>query len=145
MVREINFDMDGTLANLYGVKGWLSMLETADETPYKVAEPLINMQSLARVLNRLQKCGWKLNVISWLAKNSTAEYDERVINAKIEWLSLHLKSVKWDKVVIVPHGTPKSTCGHGILFDDEKRNRDEWNGLAFDETEILKVLKNLGK
>ena len=29
----INFDMDGTLANLYGVENWLEMLEAEDTTP----------------------------------------------------------------------------------------------------------------
>ena len=143
MIKEINFDMDGTLANLYGVENWLFMLQTENERPYKIAKPLINMNSLARILNKLQQNGWKINIISWLSRNSSEEYDEKVIKAKKIWLKTHLKSVKWDKMSIVPYGTPKSKCGCGILFDDEERNREEWNGLAFDETEILRVLKGL--
>ena len=37
-MRTIYFDMDGTIANLYGVDGWLDMIINRDATPYKVAE-----------------------------------------------------------------------------------------------------------
>ena len=57
MERKIYFDMDGTIADLYGVENWLEMLINEDVTPYRVARPLIRMQSLARVLNRLQREG----------------------------------------------------------------------------------------
>ena len=140
---RINFDMDGTIANLYGVEGWLDDLNNKSERPYRMAKPLVNLSSLARVLNGLQRNGYEIAVISWLAKNSNAEYDERVTKAKMEWLENHLPSVKWDKISIVAYGTPKSTCGNGILFDDEEPNRKEWNGIAYDVDNILEVLKNL--
>lgn len=143
MTRQINFDMDGTIANLYGVEGWLDMLRAYDATPYEEAAPMLNLSTLARTLNKLQRAGWKLNVISWLSKNSTLEYDKAVTKAKEKWLALHLKSVKWDKISIVPYGTPKETLGTGILFDDEKQNRDNWRGLAYDEKDILNILKGL--
>ena len=50
----INFDLDGTLANLYGVEGWKEMLINHDETPYVIAEPLLPLNILARMLNKLQ-------------------------------------------------------------------------------------------
>ena len=53
--REINFDMDGTIADLYGVEGWLDYLMNKDVTPYANAKALVNLSALARVLNRLQK------------------------------------------------------------------------------------------
>jgi hypothetical protein len=108
-----------------------------------MAKPLVNFSSLARVLNRLQKEGWKINIISWLAKNSDVDYDNRVTKAKKEWLAKHLPSVKWDKISIVAYGTPKSTCGNGILFDDEMPNRTEWKGIAYDVENIIEILKAL--
>lgn len=141
--REINFDMDGTIANFYGVEGWLDYILAKDATPYAMAKPLVNFSSLARVLNRLQKEGWKINIISWLAKNSDVDYDNRVTKAKKEWLAKHLPSVKWDKISIVAYGTPKSTCGNGILFDDEMPNRTEWKGVAYDVENIIEILKAL--
>ena len=85
----------------------------------------------------------KINIISWLSKNSTAEYDKAVTLAKRQWLSKHLKSVSFDNIDIVPYGTPKQTISSGILFDDEKPNRDNWIGQAFDVDSILDILKGL--
>lgn len=143
VIREINFDMDGTIANLYGVNGWLEYIIAKDATPYAIAKPLVNLSTLARILNRLQKNGWKINIISWLAKNSNKEYDEKVIDAKIQWLKEHLASVEFDNIAIVAYGTPKSTCGNGILFDDEEPNRKEWKGTAYDVNNIIEILKTL--
>jgi hypothetical protein len=142
-MRAINFDMDGTIANFYGVEGWLDCLMASDATPYKVAKPLVNMSVLARYLNRLQRKGYSINIISWLSKSGTKEFNEEVTTAKLGWLKKHLPSVKWDKINIVPYGTPKQTLGNGILFDDEKPNRENWIGTAYDVDNILGVLRTL--
>lgn len=142
----INFDLDGTLCHLYGVDGWLEMLRAEDETPYVIAKPLIRLSALARILNRLQREGYRLGVISWLSKSGTEEYNEKVTNAKLEWLAEHLPSVMWDRITIVEYGTPKEIyCDSllDILFDDEEQNRKNWNGIAFDVDDIIGVLKTL--
>lgn len=140
----IYFDMDGTIANLYGVENWLDMIIAKDETPYRIAEPLVRMSTLARVLNNLIKKGYTIGIVSWLAKNSTTEYDERVTKAKIEWLQKHLKSVEFTEIHIVPYGTPKHEIvndKNGILFDDEEPNRTNWKGTAYNVNEIIEILK----
>lgn len=142
----INFDLDGTLADLYGVEGWLPMLRAFDETPYAIAEPLLQLNILARMLNKLQREGYQLAIISWLSRDSNADYDERVTEAKLEWLAKHLPSVHWDNINIVPHGTPKENfCDSpfDILFDDEEENRENWDGVAFDVDDIIGILKTL--
>lgn len=143
IVRQINFDMDGTLCDFYGVEGWLDDLNNYDTRPYAIAKPLLNLSVLARYLNKLQSKGYTINIISWLSKTSTADFDERVTRVKLEWLKKHLKSVKFDNITIISYGTPKHNFGKGILFDDETKNRDSWIGLAYDEKNILEVLKNL--
>ena len=143
MIREINFDMDGTLCDFYGVEGWLQYLIDSNPFPYENAKPLINMSVLARRLNALQRKGYKVNVISWLAKNSTADFDEAVTEAKKRWLRKHLPSVHWDNINIVGYGTPKNTIGCGILFDDEEPNRNMWGEGAYDVHNILEVLKEI--
>ena len=142
----INFDMDGTIADLYGVPNWLEMLIAHDETPYAIAEPLVRLNLLARRLNTLQRNGYNIAIISWLSKSGNADYNERVTNAKLEWLARHLPSVRWDNINIVEYGTPKeSFCEtpFDILFDDEEQNRENWNGIAFDVNDILGILKTL--
>lgn len=146
MTTTIFFDMDGTIADLYGVENWLDYLIASDALPYEIAKPLIRLNALARVLNRLQKQGYKVGVISWLAKNSDTDYDEKVTRAKKEWLKKHLTSVNFDEIHIVKYGTPKQTFAkteNDILFDDEEKNRNDWTGKAFDVNEIIKILKGM--
>lgn len=143
MAKTINLDMDGTIANLYGVENWLDYLIASDPYPYIKAKPLVNMNVLARTLNRLQRKGWKINIISWLSKSSTPEYDKAVTNAKKKWLKTHLKSVTFDNIFIVPYGTPKYTLASGILFDDELNNRQMWQGKAYDVDNIIGILKGV--
>lgn len=141
---RICFDMDGTIANLYGVENWLEMLTNHDETPYRNATTLVRMNSLARILNRLQREGHEIGIISWLAKNSNKDYDERVTNAKREWLKKHLASVKFDFIEIVKYGTDKNIVARNendILFDDEENNRKNWLGIAYDVNDIIGTLK----
>ena len=145
MKKEIWFDMDGTIADLYGVEGWLDMLLNENARPYEIAKPLLNMRELAKVLNRLIRKGWKVGVISWLAKNGTNDYNKKVANAKMKWLAKHLRSVRFAKIDIVEYGTPKQINRNGILFDDEKQNRENWLGIAYNVENIIQVLRELEK
>lgn len=142
MTKAIWFDMDGTIADLYGVENWLDYLLKEDTTPYEVAKGM-NLAQIARQLNRLIALGWTVNIVSWASKKATAEYEQRIAEAKINWLNRHLPSVKFTDIQILPYGTPKSTVGTGILFDDEKQNRDNWNGIAYDVQNISTILKGI--
>ena len=145
MKKEIWFDMDGTIADLYGVEGWLDMLLNENTKPYEIAKPLVNMRELAKILNKLIEKGWEIGVISWLAKNGTNDYNKKVAIAKMKWLAKHLKSVKFAKIDIVEYGTPKQINRNGILFDDEKQNRENRLGIAYNVENIIQVLRELEK
>lgn len=140
----INFDMDGTIADLYGVENWLPMLIAEDTTPYAVARPLLHLSTLARKLNTLQRNGYRLAVISWLSKSGSEAYNEAVTAVKLNWLKAHLPSVNWDEIHIVPYGTPKEKycyTANDVLFDDEEKNRKAWAGVAYDVGNIFDTLK----
>lgn len=142
----INFDMDGTIADLYGVDNWLEYLINEDVYPYANAQPLLRLCTLARKLNALQRAGYDLAIVSWLSKSGSRAYNDAVTVAKLAWLRKHLPSVAWDRITIVPYGTPKQNfceTPFDILFDDEARNRDNWTGIAYDVQNIMEVLKNL--
>ena len=143
MKRQINFDMDGTIANLYGENGWLEDIINEKVNPYVNAKPMVNMNALARVLNRLIRNGYEVNIISWTAKNGTEEYNKRIEEAKKAWIAKHLSSVNFNNVYVIPYGTPKENYGYDILFDDEKPNRDNWNGTAYDEKNIIEILRKI--
>ena len=142
----INFDLDGCLVGLYDVPNWLDYLVNEDTTPYEIAEPLLRLSALARRLNALQRNGYRLAIISWLSKCGSDEYNEEVTETKLDWLAEHLPSVRWDDIIIVPHGTPKELFCHtaeDVLFDDEERNRNNWTGRAYDVENILGILAEM--
>jgi hypothetical protein len=144
MEKKIWFDMDGTIADLYGVPGWLDYLMNDDTYPYNNAEPMLNFSLLARYLNKLQREGWQIGIISWTSKSGTDIYNGEIALTKLVWLHQHLKSVSWDEIKIVKYGTNKyNECGGGILFDDEERNRNEWLDESYEPSQIFEVLKGL--
>lgn len=141
----INFDLDGTLCDLYGVKNWLEYLMNEDPTPYAEAAPMLHLASFARRLNALQKEGYNLAIISWLSATGSDEYNDIVTATKMAWLKKHLPSVNWDRISIIPYGTPKQMFCESpldILFDDEGYNRMNWTGRAFGVENIMEVLKS---
>ena len=140
---KIWFDMDGTIADLYGVENWLEMLIAHDETPYAIAKPIVNLSVLARLMNKVQRKGFEICIVSALAKDSTAEYDDRVRNAKIKWLANHLKSVHFDEIRFVPYWYTKNDVNTGadVLFDDEERHLEKWTGTAVHASKMIETLK----
>ena len=129
MAKVLVFDMDGTIADLYGVKGWLEDLRAYNPRPYVKAKPLYNMDTLNGILNALKEQGWTIAVTTWLAKDSTKAYDDEVRKAKLEWLEKY--DFPYDEIHLVKYGTTKANCtrklGLGqILVDDNEKVRKGW-------------------
>ena len=141
MNKTLVFDMDGTIANFYGVVGWLDYLKESNPTPYIVAEPLYNMEELKTVLEMLKLFGWRIVVTSWLAKDSSKEFDKDVRQAKLEWLDTF--NFPYDEIHLVKYGTTKANCTrkHGglqILVDDNEKVRNGWSlGKTIDANEDI--------
>ena len=108
------FDMDGTIADLYGVENWLSELQSYNARPYEVARPMWDMTRLAELL---KATGAKIVVVTWLSKDSTKKYDEEVRSAKIEWLKAN--GFPFDKFHGVKYGTTKASVVRRYLAEDE--------------------------
>ena len=129
MAKVLVFDMDGTIADLYGVKGWLEDLRAYNPRPYVKAKPLYDMDALNGILNALKEQGWTIAVTTWLAKDSTKAYDDEVRKAKLEWLEKY--DFPYDEIHLVKYGTTKANCtrklGLGqILVDDNEKVRKGW-------------------
>jgi len=149
MRKMLVFDMDGTIANLYGVDGWLKDLETEKTRPYEIAEPMYNMTELSEILNRLRTLGWLVCVTTWLAKDATKEYNKAVTKAKKAWLEKY--NFPYDEIHCVKYGTTKANCTRKkadfqILIDDNKKVRDGWTlGTTVNaQFNIMNFLKALG-
>lgn len=130
MTKMICFDMDGTLADLYGVPNWLEKLRNEDPSPYREAEPLWDMDKLNAVLIDLINKGWEIRIISWLAKDSSEDYKQAVRLAKRAWLIRY--HVPIDCCHLVAYGTTKANCvrqaaSSAILVDDDRKIREGWS------------------
>ena len=95
-MKSIYFDMDGTIVDFYGVENWLSSLKRSQTKPYRDARPLVSMRKLGNEIRRLQNLGYTVGIISWLAKNGSQEYNERVTEAKkkVAYSSLGKRSLR---------------------------------------------------
>lgn len=154
MIKEIVFDMDGSLNLFYSVPNWLEMLRAYDPTPYEIAEPMWDMAVLANVLRELQNLGIVITVVSWLSKDSTPEYDKAVRAAKKEWLERY--GFPYDHFHGVKYGATKADSvrrylnpeDEAILFDDNAKVRQGWHlGATYDPVKenIIEILRELAK
>lgn len=145
--KVLVFDMDGTIADFYGVKGWLDYLINEDTTPYEIAKPLYDMNVLNEMLLALKMLGWKIVVTTWLARNGSKEYNDRTRKAKLEWLAKY--NFPYDEIHLVQYGTTKANCtrkmgGYQILIDDNEKVRKGWTlGATIDANE--NILEKLAK
>lgn len=151
-VKMICFDMDGTIADLYGVPGWFEMLRAYDPAPYAQAKPMWDMAEMADLLHQIQAIGIEIRIITWLSKETTAEYNRAVREAKREWLEA--QGFPFDHFHGVRYGATKADSIRpylgedetAILFDDNAKVRQGWHmGEAIDpiECDILEVLRGL--
>lgn len=154
MIKEINldkilvFDMDNTINKFYDVEGWLDDLHNEDIRPYVICKPKYDMVVLNEILLALKKMGWKIVVTTWLAKDSTEEYDNKVRKAKVEWLKKY--NFPYDEIHMIKYGVTKANStrrlgGYQILIDDNDSIRNGWTlGDTINANEnILKALTEL--
>lgn len=128
-MQAIYFDMDGTIADLYGVDNWLPMLHSSNVKPYEVAEPMVDMDEFRKLCQRAQSMGVIVGVISWLCKGSSMDYAKATRKAKKEWLARNT-GVAFDEIHIIPHGRPKQRyvkVSNAVLVDDSPIVCGQWD------------------
>lgn len=149
MVKEIIFDMDGTIVNFYKYPNWLEKLRSYNVTPYREAEPLYDTTILNSLVRSLQRNGYEIKVVTALSKGCTnKEYNYRVTKEKQKWLERY--GFPYTSFFAVPYEEPKSNYleGESILIDDDPKVREEFSaagGKVIDAnknilTELAKLL-----
>lgn len=144
-MKAIYFDMDGTLANLYGYPNWLNLLHAEDTTPYEKAKPLCDMRELHDILMPAIAAGITIGIISWGAMGGSREYGRATRKAKREWVKQYMPYVS--EFHTVKYGTAKHRTvkyRNSILVDDNAEVRAAWtNGATIDATNTEEMLNNL--
>lgn len=141
-------DMDGTIANFYGIETWLEDLRNENVRPYVECEPLVDIDALNMICDLFRAIGYKIVITTWLAKNSSVEYKKAVKMAKLEWLDR--VGFEYDEIHLVQYGTTKANCTRQykvpqILVDDNEKVRNGWTlGETVNANEnILENLLNI--
>lgn len=151
---KIVFDMDGTIADLYGVPCWLEKLRAYDSTPFAHAKPMWDMKTLSSICESLAISGIEIIIVTWLSKESTKDYDAEVTQVKKEWLEKN--GFYYNQFHAVSYGISKSEVvkpylrknEKAILIDDNAEVRKAWTlgDTINPQTEnILKILKEISK
>ena len=142
-VRMIVWDMDGTMADLYGVDGWLEMLRAENPLPYEIAKPMWDMERLVNVIRGLQDFGIEQRIVTWLSMDSSEEYKTETRRAKREWLEQF--DFPFDHFHGVQYGATKADSVRkylaedetAILIDDSFKVREGWHlGETVDPAEV---------
>lgn len=123
----IYFDLDGTIADLYGFSGWLDCLQNEQTDPYTEAGLLVDGEQLRNFLAAGKAAGILFGVISWGAKNASSDYLKAIRRAKVAWLKRNDLLKYFDELHIIKYGTPKNRAAKdrtGVLVDDELQR---WN------------------
>lgn len=145
---NICIDMDGTIADLYNYPDWLHALrEDENPDPYRYCRPMIDVKRLRNALRCAMDAGHDVYIISWnCGGDPSRAYRERVMSAKRAWLKQY--NIPYTRLRVVQNGKPKSSVvDGGVLFDDEKRNRDEWEssgaGVAYGPDDMIRRIMQI--
>jgi hypothetical protein len=104
--KVLNFDMDGTIADLYKMESWLELLEK-EKLDFSLAKPIFNDSFINKVIE-LKKKGFYIQIITWLPHSTSIEYQSSVSRQKLEWIRKYFPIV--DAYYILPYGKIKQVC-----------------------------------
>lgn len=133
MKKTVYLDMDGTIANLYGIENWLPRLRAEDKTIFLECEPMISEKEL---LKKFPSENFEMKILSMTPLNATENYCLDVINQKNEWLNKYFPSIT--KRIYRPYGHNKNlkNSENAILIDDSEPIRNSWRGTAINPIEL---------
>lgn len=87
MKRIVYFDMDGTIADLYGVADCFKRLDTLDASVYSEAKPI---DKYINMLKEFKRMGYKVIILTCLGMISEPTFDKETIHNKGIWLDKYV-------------------------------------------------------
>lgn len=129
-MNTICFDLDGTLFDLYGKSNWLEMLRTEKPEVFRGDFlPEIDVTKLFLIMARLAAAGARFEVITWLPKYASKEFERACTREKIRWVKNNLPFI--DNISCISYGVPKQTAiskrtSKIFLIDDSEEVGRMW-------------------
>ena len=150
-MKKIYFDMDGTVADLYGSDNWLDNLRNERVGVFNNLSPLVDMDELAIICLQLMNNGYSFGIITWLPMGASYEYERVCEQEKREWANAFMPWVS--EFYAQSYGVPKQyapikRAADMVLVDDNTEVRAMWNTerhrTSIDATKnIIEELKKL--
>lgn len=133
MKITVYLDMDGTIADLYGIENWLPRLRNEDSKIFLECKPMITQETLFEKFPQNQ---FEIKILSMTPKDASNEYCENVIGQKNAWLNVHFPEIT--KRIYRKYGNNKNlrNSAKAILIDDSKPIRESWRGTALNPIEL---------
>lgn len=124
----VYLDMDGTIADLYGMKNWLEKLENEAKGLFLGCEPLVSEEELEYIFPSEM---YELRICSMTPKDASDEYCQVVIEEKNQWLDKYFPNIT--RRVYMKYGNNKNlkNSRNHILVDDNEIIRNTFKGKAF--------------
>lgn len=141
MNKVVYFDMDGTIADLYGVSDCFKRLDNMDAAVYSEAKPI---DKYINMLKEFHTMGYKVVILSALGMVSSKQFDEDTIRNKGIWLDTYVGKEYIDERIYIPNTKHKELYqlfGKGILVDDDDRVLMNWNYDRIKAVNDNKVIK----
>lgn len=138
MERYLNFDMDGTVYNLYDIPAWLDALRNDEMDIFGCDD--MGRKSLSRIREAVRALideGWTVGVITWApmgVEMGSITFSECELE-KTSWIERNFPEIPLDRVIVAEYGTPKhelveNPTALNILVDDNKLVREAWRGAG---------------
>lgn len=148
-MKRVFFDMDGTIADLYNDPNWLEDFTKRRKGVFARLKPMVDPIQVNDLIRQAKAKGHKFGVVTWLPKDSTADYRLASSFEKIEWIKKFFPELA-DNILTCEYGTKKRQVAranrNAIIFDDDVKVREDWKiskGKAYEPDQILEVLEGL--
>ena len=130
-MKNVYFDMDGTIYDLYNLPDWLAKLRN-EISPFLDTESLVDIKTMAHLINVLRIQGNTFGVITWLPRDASEYFEELCAQDKAEILDRDFGTDAFDTFEAIKFGTPKHTTvgrpltREDVLIDDNWEILSEW-------------------
>lgn len=120
-------DMDGSIADLYGIENWLDRLHNEDKTIFLECKPMVTEEKLFSLFPQDK---YDIRILSMTPLGASDEYCKNVEEQKNAWLDKYFPTITKRIYKKYSHNKNLKNSMHAILIDDSEPIRESFQGLA---------------